>query len=226
MSASQVTTARIYIDLADKEWRAIEIDEDGWRVVDEPPVYFRRSNGMKSLPEPLEGGSIDNDLRPLLNVKNDNEFVLAVAWLLAALRRSGALSGACAFGRTGQRQELVRKYLARADRPQQCAASIVAAERAGHLHRSEQRLCARVRQRQWAAGLVVGYVLPALTGGGFSARNCTRIATKFCLAQRGRSSSMAYRHRNRSDLADRVDRADAGAISDEQRKLEKQLWRI
>ena len=40
----------IYIDLADRNWRAIEIDDDGWRVIDDPPVYFRRSGGMKPLP--------------------------------------------------------------------------------------------------------------------------------------------------------------------------------
>ena len=61
----------VYIDLADKDWRAIEIDEDGWQIIDEPPVYFRRSSGMKALPEPVAGGSLDDDLRPLLNVKTD-----------------------------------------------------------------------------------------------------------------------------------------------------------
>jgi hypothetical protein len=48
----------IYVDLADQDWRAIEIDEDGWRVVENPPVYFRRSSGMKPLPEPVAGGSL------------------------------------------------------------------------------------------------------------------------------------------------------------------------
>ncbi len=77
---------RIYIDLADEEWRAVEIDKDGWRVVAEPPVRFRRPSGMLPLPEPTRGGSID-DLRQFLNLPADGEdFVLVVAWLLAALR--------------------------------------------------------------------------------------------------------------------------------------------
>src|SRR5262245_36201256 len=37
---------RIYIDLTDKEWRAVEIDADGWTIVDRPPVRFRRAKGM------------------------------------------------------------------------------------------------------------------------------------------------------------------------------------
>jgi hypothetical protein len=43
----------IYVDLADERWRAVEIDADGWRVVDNPPVAFLRPNGMRSLPEPV-----------------------------------------------------------------------------------------------------------------------------------------------------------------------------
>jgi hypothetical protein len=33
---------RIYLDLADEHWRAVEIGPDAWRVVGSPPVRFRR----------------------------------------------------------------------------------------------------------------------------------------------------------------------------------------
>jgi hypothetical protein len=79
---------RIYIDLGDPDWRAIEIDEDGWRVIDDPPVRFRRPAGMRALPEPTRGGDIST-LRSLVNVKDDNDFVLLVCWLLAAMRDRG-----------------------------------------------------------------------------------------------------------------------------------------
>src|SRR5262249_53555376 len=49
---------RIYIDLGSPDWRAIEIDEDGWRVIYDPPVRFRRPMGMRALPEPRRGGNI------------------------------------------------------------------------------------------------------------------------------------------------------------------------
>jgi hypothetical protein len=88
---------KIYLDLADDEWRAVEIDAYGWRVVSTPPVKFRRAAGMQPLPTPVQGSTVDS-LRRFLNVKNDDDFVLAVAWLLAALRDRGpypvlALSG-------------------------------------------------------------------------------------------------------------------------------------
>lgn len=79
---------RLYLDLGDEAWRAVEIDAIGWRIIDNPPVRFRRSAGMKSLPIPVGGGSIDA-LRSFLNVRSDADFVLVVFWLLACLRNRG-----------------------------------------------------------------------------------------------------------------------------------------
>jgi hypothetical protein len=79
---------RLYLDLADEAWRAIEIDSSGWRVVEKPPVRFRRASGMQPLPVPVRGGSV-NLLRAFLNVETDADFVLAVAWALAVLRDRG-----------------------------------------------------------------------------------------------------------------------------------------
>lgn len=75
----------------------MEIDAAGWRVIDTPPMRFRRATGMQPLPVPISGGSVDA-LRSFLNVKSENDFVLVVACLLAALPDRGpypvlALSG-------------------------------------------------------------------------------------------------------------------------------------
>src|SRR5215472_4699966 len=43
---------RLYLDLCDETWRAVEIDTAGWRVVDGPPARFRRAAGMQPLPVP------------------------------------------------------------------------------------------------------------------------------------------------------------------------------
>jgi len=88
---------KLYLDLCDEMWRAVEIDATGWRVIDNPPVRFRRAAGMKPLPIPVPGGSVEK-LRPFLNLKSDADFVLVVAWALAVLRNRGpypvlALSG-------------------------------------------------------------------------------------------------------------------------------------
>jgi hypothetical protein len=79
---------RIYIDLCDDKWRAVEIDTRGWRLVDRPPVRFTRGRGMLPLPQPVEGGTV-HDLRRFLNIKNDSDFVLVISWLIATLRDHG-----------------------------------------------------------------------------------------------------------------------------------------
>ena len=79
---------RLYLDLGDKKWRAVEIDATGWRVINNPPVRFRRAASMKPLPMPVKGGSVEA-LRSFLNVKSDADFVLVVAWALACLRDRG-----------------------------------------------------------------------------------------------------------------------------------------
>lgn len=79
---------RLYLDLGDDTWRAVEIDATGWRVIDNPPVRFRRAAGMQALLAPVAGGSVET-LRSFLNVRSDADFVLVVAWTLACLRNRG-----------------------------------------------------------------------------------------------------------------------------------------
>lgn len=79
---------RLYLDLCDETWRAVAIDAAGWRVIDNPPVRFRRAAGMQALPAPVAGGSVEA-LRSFLNVRSDADFVLVIAWALACLRNRG-----------------------------------------------------------------------------------------------------------------------------------------
>jgi hypothetical protein len=79
---------KIFLDLADPNWTAVEIDAIGWRVVSDPPVKFQRPYGMEQLPFPVTGGSVD-DLRKFINIGDESNWKLLVGWLLAALRPEG-----------------------------------------------------------------------------------------------------------------------------------------
>jgi len=83
---------KIYLDLADPTWQAVEIDAQGWRVVQKSPIKFVRRPGMLPLPMPEGGGSID-ELRPFLNLPRglagDHTWKLMVSWQVAALRPTG-----------------------------------------------------------------------------------------------------------------------------------------
>jgi hypothetical protein len=89
----------LYVDLCDEKWRAVMITPDGWDVVDAPEVFFRRAHGMKPLPVPERGGSLD-ELAHFLNVSRD-QFVLVKEWLLAALRPKGPYPLMVALGSAG-----------------------------------------------------------------------------------------------------------------------------
>lgn len=76
---------KIFLDLANDDGQAIEISVTGWRIVTDPPVKFIRKRGMLPLPTPVRGGQID-DLRELVNVPDDDAWMLAKGWLVATLR--------------------------------------------------------------------------------------------------------------------------------------------
>lgn len=79
---------KLYIDLADADWRVIEIAVDGWRVLDRHDLPFLRSPRSQPLCEPEAGSSID-ELRRFANVETEEDFVVVVAWVVGALRERG-----------------------------------------------------------------------------------------------------------------------------------------
>jgi hypothetical protein len=77
-----------WFDLCDPTWSAIEVTASGWRVVENPPVRFRRAPGMLALPAPQGGGSLD-EIGEFLNVKSADDVVLMLTWITAAMRPKG-----------------------------------------------------------------------------------------------------------------------------------------
>jgi hypothetical protein len=215
----------IYVDLADRDWRAIEIDQGGWRIVDSPPVYFRRSSGMKPLPEPIAGGSLKDDLRPLLNVKTDDEFVLTVAWLLAALRPSGPYPIEALTGEQGSAKSMRSNFLRALVDPNSVPLRA--------LPRSEHDIFIAARNSHVlaydnASGLpdwLSDTFCRLATGGGFSTRELytdqdeVLFGSKRPIILNGIDDIAT-----RPDLADRSIVKTLAAISDERRKLESELW--
>ena len=71
---------KIFIDLGTPDWKAIEIDVSGWRLVSDPPVRFWRPDSLLPLPYPVEGGSLD-ELQELLNV-DGSAWIMIITFLL------------------------------------------------------------------------------------------------------------------------------------------------
>lgn len=101
---------RSYIDLGDREWRAVEVDATGWSIVSSPPVRFVRPKGYGTLPDPQVGGSVEM-LRKYVNTADDQGFFLVVAWLLAALRATGPYPLLCVAGQQGSSKSTLTRLL-------------------------------------------------------------------------------------------------------------------
>jgi len=87
---------RLYIDLGDEARRVVEVvpareePTERWKTIagKDCPVRFVRPPTMRPLPEPVEGGTID-DFRRHFNVSTEGDFKLLMCWLLAAYHPTG-----------------------------------------------------------------------------------------------------------------------------------------
>lgn len=78
----------LYLDLGNETWQAIEVDRFGWRVVDCPPVMFRRPGTLGKLPNPQTGGQ-PGDLLRFFNLVSANQGRLLMAFLLGVFQLDG-----------------------------------------------------------------------------------------------------------------------------------------
>jgi hypothetical protein len=215
----------IYLDLADEQWRAVEIGHEGWRVIGSPPVRFRRPAGMLPLPVPERGGSIET-LRSFLNLPSRNDFVLIVAWLLAALRAGGPYPLLAISGEQGSAKTVLSKLLKALIDPN--AAPVRA------LSREERELMIAANNGYLLAfdnlsGLPV-WLSDALcrlaTGGSFAVRQLyTDDEETLFEAARPILLNGIEEVISRPDLGDRAIFLTLAPIREAQRRPESELWR-
>jgi len=78
----------VYIDLVNPAWEVVRVTSEGWEVISDSPVLFRRSKGMLALPHPTHGKRL-RDLQQFINVRKEDDFILLLAWLVGALNPFG-----------------------------------------------------------------------------------------------------------------------------------------
>lgn len=198
---------RVYIDLAENSWSSIEIGADGRRIIQSPPVRFIRTPGMLSLPIPQTGGSIET-LRALVNVHDDGDFVLLVAWLLNALCNKGRHPLLVLSGGEGAAKSTLGEILSALIDPS-CAP-------VGGLPRTERELATQARQRYF------------LNFGNVSALSIQMSDALCRLVTSANARPIILDGINdvvtRPDLADRSLFVTCDAITEERRRSEGLLW--
>lgn len=101
----------LWLDLGDPDWAAVRITSDGWQVVPDPPIRFRRPLAALPLPMPSPGGDLRRDLFPLLNLEKDDDYCLVLSWLCAALRSRGPYPVLAIHGEQGSAKSTLCRML-------------------------------------------------------------------------------------------------------------------
>jgi len=101
---------KIYVDLGRPQWECVEISADGWQILDEPPIKFRRPKNMQMLPLPVRGGNWDKFLS-LLNLKDKRSKILIIAWLMQAYWPAGPYSHLDITGVQGSGKTFLQEML-------------------------------------------------------------------------------------------------------------------
>lgn len=214
----------VYVDLGDESWRAVQVTADGWRIVQNPPVRFKRPRGLLPLPEPERGGSLE-ELRPFVNVADEAAWRLLVAWLVGALAPAGPYPVLILQGEQGSAKSTTARVLRALIDPN--AAPLRTAPR-------DERDLAIAANNGWLLALdnlsgVQTWLSDALcriaTGGGFATRELYSDADE-AIFEATRPvllngiEAVATRH----DLLDRAIILDLPPIPEERRRPEADFW--
>lgn len=73
----------IYYDLSDPTWRAVKITPEGWEIIDNPPILFRRYKHQIPQVEPVKGGD-PWSLFEIIKVPPELQLLL-LTWAISSL---------------------------------------------------------------------------------------------------------------------------------------------
>lgn len=214
----------IWLDLANDKWQAVRIDKDGWQIVDNPDVTFVRPRGVLPLPTPIRGGSLD-ELRELINVSEDTDWMLIIAWLVAALRPRGPYPVLSVNGEQGSAKSTLCRILRSLIDPNRAALRSAP--------RDERDLMIAGSNGHFVAlenlSKIPDWLSDALcrlsTGGGFGTRELFSDGEeKLFEGQRPVLLNGITELCTRSDLLDRAICVSLSAIPDSRRTTESDLW--
>jgi hypothetical protein len=215
----------IYLDLADEDWRAVEIGSGGWRVIGHPPVRFRRAAGMLPLPVPEADGSIEA-LVPLLNLASRNDLVLVVMWLLATLRSRGPYPLLAISGEQGSAKTVLSKLLKALIDPNAAPVRALAREERELMIAANHSYLLAFDNLSALPSWLSDMLCRLASGGSFAVRQLYTDDEEI-LFQAARPILLNGIEDvvRRPDLADRAIFLTLAPIRDEQRRPEQELWR-
>lgn len=212
---------RIYLDRGEEG--VLEISADGWRETTTCPVKFRRPRGLRALPRPERGGSLE-ELEQFINFKDRGSFILVAAWLLSVLMDYGARPILQPMGEQGAGKSTLSRMLVSLLDPKSVPLRMPPRDERSTMIQAVNSLVMAFdnmsRIPQWMSDCLCSLV----TGGGHSERKLhTDTEESLFTAQRSiilNGIELALK----PDLADRAVVVCLEAIPDTQRTSDRVLW--
>jgi putative DNA primase/helicase len=214
---------RLYLDLCDDRWRAIEITKDRWRIRADLPLKLMRSPSMRPLPEPESGGMIE-ELTRFVNLSED-QFMLTVAWLVAAFRPRGPYPILVANGEQGSGKSAFSRLVRSLVDPSAAPVRSIPKDDHNLMISAFNSHVLAFDNLSSVAGWLADALSRLCTGGGFATRtlHSDRDETIF-EGQRPIILNGIPLLTERPDLADRAITVHLRTIPEDERRPEEEFW--
>lgn len=217
---------RIYLDLGNDSWEAIEISSQGWQIISDVPICFRRAAGMQALPRPERNGNIE-PLRSLLNLGSDDQWVLFISWLIAAFRPSGPYPILVLEGPHGSAKSTISKALRQLIDPNTAPSRSEPSSTRDLMIAACNGWCQSFDNFSRMPSWLSDSLCRLSTGGGFSTRrNYSDDGEKLFTATRPVLINGIDVNIQRGDLLGRAIVLSLPSISPANRLTESEFWRI
>lgn len=216
---------RVYLDLCNPAWEVVEITTQGWKVVSDAPVRFRRAKGMRALPHPVSGGSV-TELYPLINIPNPEGQCAAVSWLVGLFRSTGPYPILCLSGPQGSAKSTTARLLRAIVDPSTAPLRSIPREERDLMITAKNSWILSYDNLSGISPWLADSLCRLSTGGGFATRELYSDSEEVLFeASRPMILNGIEDLTNRQDLADRALVVNLPALSDQNRCPEASLWK-
>jgi hypothetical protein len=214
---------RVIVDLGTDDWSAIAIDNSSWYHASGMPLRFIRPGGMRPLPIPVRGGSVD-ELRRFLNVNNE-AFMLIVGWLVGALFPVGPYPILVINGEQGAGKSVLVRMLRRLIDPNRAEIRSAPHNERDLIIAAQNGRVVALDNLSFISSNLSDAMCRVATGAGFSTRQLYSDAEETIIAvARPQIVNGIPDLASRSDLADRAITVTLPRLDGSHRKPENDLW--
>ncbi len=214
----------IWYDLSDRDWRCVRIAPDGWEVVSDPPILFRRWPHQQPQVEPVRGGSLGNIFNFLPLSRAEWETLL-LPYLVACLVPDIPHPILATFGPNGAGKSTISRIFKILIDPSTLATLAFGTDQAGLVQQLSHHYYACYDNVSALPDWASDFLCRASTGEGFTKRGLYTNDEDFIYAYR-RCASLNGLNLVvlKPDLLDRTILVHVEGIGKTERREEKEFW--